>query len=378
MRLFNAHLLLILFLSIFFGSSQVFGSEDLIEELSYGEEERVRKALANGANPNQISRELEMTALMVAVETMKPKIVKLMLESKANPNLKVSSTGKTALMLFMERYYLKEQRSENGESIALEDENGINILQQLLQAGANPLEKDKEGKSVLAYAVSSREVGASPTIIQSLLKAKADPKQAFSKSMKKSICQMAIESENGFPIEAYRTFVQNKTCPPNANYEVSSQFWQTPLFMAVSNNDLATARVLLEAGANPDIGAQDIVTDYVPIFASLRNPSMFYQLLEFGANPNSVENDVHILEHIARTAAPEELAMRYATSLVQRESDPNHIKLFGIIPGNKALYASNLMGKTKLHNFLEALGARDIRPNLSNPKIKSQPKKRKK
>jgi len=348
-----------LIVSLFLGFFLFAQGSDIFDALSYGEEERVKRVL--GSNPraaNQISADGEMTALMAAIDTMKPKIVRLFLLAKADPNLKIPGQGKTALMFLMERYYLRTERDASGVSKVTDDPNGMEILQLLLQAGAKATDKDNEGKSVLSYAISSREAGTSQKLLEILLKASADPKVNFTNDTKRPICLVAMEPNFGIDPETIRILTRLKGCDPKKSYDVERDLRSTPLYLAIKNKDPETVRILLEYGADPNQGASDSMFEYHPFFEDVCNPALSYTLLEFGANPNAIQNGVHIFEHIARTCSDEDNAIKLITTLVQKGGNVNHPLLFDSYQEeNKAVQASEKQGRKKIANFLRAKGA---------------------
>ncbi len=346
---------------------------DLFESIGYEDEAELRKAIKAGGNVNQISPEKEISILMASIETMKPNLVKLLLDSKANPNLKIPANGKTALMHFMTKYNMNSEERENGVYSYSDTNEGIEIFNLLIKAGAKATEKDKEGKSVLAYVLDSSSAGRSEAIINTLLEKKADPNQNFSNDISKPICLVAAEDTSGNQRLALNFFLKRKGCDPNKQYVGRNQYTTTLLHIVATNKDRDLIETLLVAGANPDKGASDSMMDYMPIFNVITDIELLELMLKFKANPNSIENQIHILEHAARNVADDETGERIINLLLSKGTEINHPKLFdSYMNENKAVYAAQIVSHIRIEKFLVKKGA------LKSNELKSKDSKKKK
>ncbi len=355
--MYRNFLLIFSFLSVVFVAEPIFSSPDLFEAIGWEDEEQLRTAIRAGGNVNQVDPSLEISILMKAIETMKPNLVKALLDAKANVNLKIPSTKKTALMFFMEKYIMN---AETGNDITIysDDEAMLSIYNLLLQAGAKASDIDSDGKSVLTYALDSAYASRSDRILEKLINLKVDPNGNFSKDIPKSNCLVAAEDTSGSKRNAFRLFLKNKLCDPNKEYAERNQRKTTLLFIAVNNKDLELVQLLLAAGANPNKGASDTLMDYLPIFLAGVDFEMLELLLKYKTNPNSIENGSHILEHIARNVADDETGEKIIDLLLKFGSDINHPKLFdSYTPYNKAVYAAHIVGKYRIEKYLEKRGA---------------------
>lgn len=344
--------------SILFSTSIFSAPVDLFETITYEDELELKKAIKSGGNVNQSSSDQDMTILMAAVKTMKPNLVKLLLDSKANPNGKSPDSGKTPLMYFMTVYYMDSTNDSDGNKIYSENQDGLTIFQMLLKAGAKATDKDKEGKSVLTYLLDNGGANQSEAIIQALLSAKADPNQKFSNDIPKSICFIAIEDTSGYYQLALKMFLKQKLCDPNKEYTTGNAYRTTPLYIAINKKEKELVDALLAAGANPNKGASDSMMDYFPIFAAINDIEMLTSLLKYKANPNSIENEIHILEHAARMVMDDETGERIINILLTNGSNINHPKLFdSYSTENKAVYAAQIISHNRIEKFLKKKGA---------------------
>lgn len=330
---------------------------DLFETIGWEDEAALKKAIQSGGNVNQIDPSQEVTILMKAIETMKPNLVKLLLDAKANVNLKLPETEKTALMHFMQKYIMNSE-TEADETRYTDDDAMISIFNLLLQAGAKVNDIDREGKSVLSYAIDSSYASQSETILSKLISLKADPNGLFSKDNPKPICLLSAEDTSGSHRLAFKLFLKSRLCDPNKVYSERNQRKTTLLYIAANQKDMEGVKILLEAGANPNKGASDTMMDYLPIFPIVSDIKILELMLKYKADPNSIENNIHLLEHAARNIADDESGEKVIDLLLKYGCDINHPKLFDTYtPYNKAVYAAHIVGKYRIEKYLEKKGA---------------------
>lgn len=330
---------------------------DIFEAIEYENPKDLLESINKGGNVNDLDSNREITILMRAIASMKPELVQILLEKKANVNAKVPESGKTALMFFMENYIMESVESGKDTSY-IDNTDMLDIFFQLIKAGAKVNEKDFFGKSVLAYAVESTYSSQSEKILTKLLSLKADPNTAFSQDIKKTICQTTVEDTSGNQSLALRLFYSEKTCDPNREFTERNQRVTNPLYLALEKVDKEVVRILLKAGANPNKGASDTMMDYHPLFLCITDYQITELLLKAKANPNSIENQAHILEHTARMVPNDEEGEKIIDLLLQSGSEINHPALFdSYSPYNKAFYAAHIVGKERIEKFLEKRGA---------------------
>jgi ankyrin repeat protein len=106
---------------------------ELIGAACSGDLKSMHFALACGANIN--FREKDETALMCAVQCVRPEAVKELLRLGANPNDQYSGSNATVLMAATEYYDYPE------------------IIRILLKAGANPHLRNSSGMTALDFAI---------------------------------------------------------------------------------------------------------------------------------------------------------------------------------------------------------------------------------
>ena len=156
----------------------------------------------------------------------------------------------------------------------LPDENS-NIITALIEAGANPNAKNKNGQTPLHAAIlKGGNMGKNLPVILSLLKAGADPN---------------AQDKNGWNSLHYATYnkaaqaIKNKT---GANLKAWAIDVWTPLDSPTIEKNLVVIRALVEAGANPNIRLKgDLTPLHVAAFHN-QNPDVIAALVEAGADPN--------------------------------------------------------------------------------------------
>ncbi|MCZ8154766.1 MAG: hypothetical protein O9264_01495 [Leptospira sp.] len=361
----------ILFLFLFVSISCVLYAEsvDLFEAIGWEDEAELKKALSAGGNVNHVDSSENISILMRAIDTMKPNLVQILLERKANVNQKMPGTQKTALMHFMEKFIKNAEADENGETRYVDDGGMISIFNQLIKAGAKVNDIDSEGKSVLSYAINSPYASQSQTILNKLISLKVNPNIKYSNDIPKPICLVVAEDTSGQQREAFKAFIKQKLCDPNQVYEERNQRKTTLLFIAVSKKEREEVEFLLEMGANPNKGASDTLMDYLPVFVDISNYEFLELFMKHKADPNSIENEIHIMEHAARNVTDDADGERIIDLLLKYGSNINHPKLYdSYTPYNKAVYAAHVVGKYRIEKYLEKKGA------VTSDKLKNQKK----
>ena len=107
----------------------------LLKAASVGNLEEVRQCLDAGARPNEMDLR-GMTPLMLAAQWGYPKVVNLLLDTGANPDMVGAFFNKTALMFAVQNCHTE-------------------VIKVLLAANANPNAATENGETVLRLAIST-------------------------------------------------------------------------------------------------------------------------------------------------------------------------------------------------------------------------------
>ena len=108
--------------------------QQLILAVAGNDRMMVRNALKNGANPNTYDIQGN-PVLLTAVRNGDREIVRALLEYYADPNIRSRPKGVTPLMSAVAR-------------------DNVDIVEELLEKGANVNDRDNDGHSVLGYAIN--------------------------------------------------------------------------------------------------------------------------------------------------------------------------------------------------------------------------------
>ena len=209
----------------------------------WGEPETVARLIAAGATLDA-RNEYGVTPLWAACATRHRSTVRQLLVAGADPNLGLAA-GETLLM----------RCAHTGDAMA---------VQALLDHGADVTAREpSRGQTALMWAVANRH----PAVVRVLLEggAAVDARS------------LAIQQLRG-------TGERSTTSPQGATYFDAGGF--TPLLFAARHGDIASARLLLDAGADVDGVAADGNTPLVVATIS-GHPQLAIELLKHGAEPNA-------------------------------------------------------------------------------------------
>ncbi len=243
------------------------GKSPLAEAVVAGKFEIAKKLLASGADPNT-SDSNGVTVLMDAIRGCSKDSVQLLLGYGANPNVQ-EVNGRNA---YHEAAYMGEKE----------------IIKLIRKAGGNPLSRDKQGTTPFSIVLKKdisviREVlGNNYTITDS---DGNTPVHIVVKS-KASTQLLQVLIEEGYPVDTR-----------NAD-------GYTALNYAIENNDVKTAVVLLENGANPFQMIDKKGKNGISIALDKKNKSMISNIVKYAGKMTDTQGNT-ILHYAAKTSDDE-------------------------------------------------------------------------
>ena len=287
-----------------------------------------------------------MTGLMLASMTGNSEAVKLLLSKGANLDIQQCSTvasndsliGFTALMYACDRGDLK-------------------IAKLLLQAKANPnIKREVNGETALMNAID----GGSPDIVQQLLQFGADPNITERNGF--TAIYLAIQqcySTDHF--EKYLEIIQLLSLQPSINLNVTNNFGFTCLMTACLIEDASKSvelvKLLLQKGANPNIQVDSKVNIREYIETMDKDGKYRTRLQKLGSSQN-----LSINGFTALMAGCVMGRLQIVKELLQAKANPN---LQHEVSGDTALMWAVKDGYTDIVQELLKNGAN---PNISNQK----------
>lgn len=243
------------------------GKSPLAEAVVAGKFEIAKKLLASGADPNT-SDSNGVTVLMDAIRGCSKDSVQLLLSYGANPNVQ-EVNGRNA---YHEAAFMGEKE----------------IIKLIRKAGGNPLSRDKQGTTPFSIVLKKdisviREVlGNNYTITDS---DGNTPVHIVVKS-KASTQLLQVLIEEGYPVDTR-----------NAD-------GYTALNYAIENNDVKTAVVLLENGANPFQMIDKKGKNGISIALDKKNKSMISNIVKYAGKLTDTQGNT-ILHYAAKTSDDE-------------------------------------------------------------------------
>ena len=243
------------------------GKSPLAEAVVAGKVDIAKKLLAAGADPN-ICDSNGVTVLMDSIRGCSRDTVKLLLTYGANPNVQ-EVNGRNA-------YH---------EAALVAD---VDIIRLIRNAGGNPLSRDKQGNTPFSIVVKKdisviREVlGNNYTITDS------DGNTPIHIVVKANASDdlLRVLIEEGYPVDTR-----------NAD-------GYTALNYAIENDDVRTALVLLENGANPFQMIDKKGKNGVSIALERGNSKMISNIVKYAGKMSDVQGNT-ILHYAAKTSKPE-------------------------------------------------------------------------
>ena len=216
-----------------------------------GDAAAMKAALAAGGGTEQQERMSQRTALHFAAESGNMDVVRMLLESKANPNAQ-DRTGKTPVTIAAERGkadVLKALLAAGGDANARDQVKGSPVLwasglgtpetvQILLDAKADPNIQDVNGMTPLMWAAG---VGR-PETVTILLAKGADPK-TVDRLTNETALMRGIRSGK---VETVRILLERKP-----DLEAKNTLGMTPFLMACAYSaDIEKIKMLIDAGCD--------------------------------------------------------------------------------------------------------------------------------
>ena len=150
------------------------------------------------------------------------------------------------------------------------------LVRLLLDGGANPNLRDRNGRSAAEIAIEADSV----EVIEALLEGGADfdARDSYDQSLVLRVVESGRESAYAI-LDAF------------GRYEVDVNVGnerRTPLYHAVEQGDAQLVSALLRAGADPSLASG---SGALPLSPALSNPEVLDLLLKAGADPNGIDRD---------------------------------------------------------------------------------------
>ncbi|KAF5700246.1 ankyrin protein 1 [Fusarium globosum] len=262
--------------------------------------------LSHGFNPNTVTSKGD-TALRMAIQARRLDICKMLLESNANPDLTpdkvntpliqaISEGDLDIVKLLIENKATIDKReappddgwSRTPMQVAV-DWNRPEIVQYLIEKGADPDARDSDGIPVIGSAVS----GGHTNMVQWLVDAKADVNVIYHENKTTPLLEACPHPE------IVRILLEH-----GADINKGNPDSRTALNFAICSNNLATVQVLLEAKTKPDINAATIYED-LRIVIPNGYIEIVEAMLEAGVDVNNTnENGESLLAWAIKLNAP--------------------------------------------------------------------------
>jgi len=241
------------------------GKSALSEAVNAGKMDMIEKLLAVGADPNSCDTE-GITVLMDAIKSCNREAVRILLDAGASPNIQ-DINGRNA-------YHEAAFMGDKAIIIMIRDE------------GANPLARDKQGNTPFSMVL-----GRSQSTI----------KEVLGKSYN------ITDSDGNTPIHIV---VKNKASKDLLKWLIKEGYpidtrnsdGYTALNLAIEANDVDTAKVLLENGANPFQMIDKKGRNGVTIALEKNNSKMIANIVKYAGKLADVQGNT-ILHYAAKSSS---------------------------------------------------------------------------
>lgn len=243
------------------------GKSPLAEAVLSGKYEVSKYLLEHGADVNCSDRN-GVTILMDTIRGKNVDLVKLLLKYGANPNLQ-EINGRNAY----------HEAAVTGD---------INIITTIRDAGVNPLSRDKQGNTPLSIALKSDIKTIKAVLGTNYNITDSDGNSPIHIIVKAGASTLLLETliSEGYPIDTR-----------NAD-------GYTPLNYAIEADNVATALILLEHGANPFQTIDKKGTNGVTIALDHNNKQMITNIVKYANSMTDIQGNT-ILHYAAKTCTVE-------------------------------------------------------------------------
>ena len=243
------------------------GKSPLAEAVVAGKFEIAKTLLASGADPNTCDSN-GVTVLMDAIRGCSRDSVKLLLSYGANPNVQ-EVNGRNA---YHEAAYMAD----------------VDIIRLIRNAGGNPLSRDKQGNTPFSIVVK-KEIGVIREVLgNNYTITDSDGNTPVHIVVKANASDELLQTliDEGYPVDTR-----------NAD-------GYTALNYAIENDDVKTALVLLENGANPFQQIDKKGKNGISIALDKGNKKMISNIVKYAGKMTDVQGNT-ILHYAAKTCTPE-------------------------------------------------------------------------
>lgn len=228
----------------------------------YDNSDIVKILINAGANVNAKNNNGETPLILAAAHNASSAVIRMLIEAKADVNAKAKN-GTTALMRACMAGYT-------------DNINGFtDNIDLLLEAGADINAKDEKGETAL-------------------LKAKNNNRNRVAEFLTEAIAQSEKEKQEDELFRAVgkgNTAIVKRLIAGKININAKKRNGMTPLYLASEKEHSQIVKLLLEAGANPNIPLNNTEKEnpsQTPLFVAVRkgNIGIVKQLIKWGANAN--------------------------------------------------------------------------------------------